>query len=513
MTETSIDLAGPTTSPPEAAIAPPGRDMSRTILKNSVLATFGSFAMKGFNFLFTVFSVRLLGEQAFGQYSTVLAFVSLFGVFFELGLNQYVQRAIARDRAAARTLFWNLVVLRLIMAVFGTMVIVLLARAMHYDDEIVLGVLLFTSTFALAALLMPLTTVLTANERFDLATAAQVLGQLVNLGAGVAFLLLGYGFIGLLYTGFVVMPVQILLTVWAIKRFRLAELPFHVRPSTWVDFVRSSLPFGLTSLALTYNLNADTVILGFFHTQADVGWYQAAYKLVFNITGVLGGFLVVITPSLAREYRHDPERVHAWSRAVVQWMALFALPITIGISILAPLIVSLLYGAAFAPSTPALAVICWDVPLVMFNAFCGNLTAATGLERPAARIYLFSTILNIVLNLLLIPDFGFMAAAVNTVLTDGLTSVRFAILLHNQIEIGRIAPRVSRIVVSTLAMGAIVWMVRDNGLPVAIVAGTVVYGLLAVVLRLGDWAALKGPARQAVSRLIPAVTALVGGRS
>jgi O-antigen/teichoic acid export membrane protein len=351
---------------------------------------------------------------------------------------------------------------------------------------------------------MPLTTVLTANERFDLSMAVQVIGQLMNLGVGLAFLLLGFGFLGLLYTGFVVMPVQIILSVWAIRRFRLARLPFEISPKTWASFIRASLPFGLTSLALTYNLNADTVILGFFHTQADVGWYQAAYKLVFNITGLLGGFLVVITPSLAREYHHDPERVHSWSRAVVQWMALFALPITIGISILAPTVISLLYGPRFAPSAPALAVICWDVPLVMFNAFCGNLTAATGLERPAARIYLLSTILNIVLNLLLIPSFGFMAAAANTVITDGLTSIRFAILLHEHVQIGRIAPRVGRILLGTLLTGGVVWLARGLPLPLTVLSGGATYGLLAVFLKLGDWDALLRPVRRLLGNFAPA---------
>lgn len=486
----------------------PRRDMSTIILRNSVVATAGSFAMKGFNFLFTIFSVRLLGEQGFGQYSTVLAFVSLFGVFFELGMNQYVQRAIARDRNVPSALFWNLVMLRLILAVLGTAVIVTLASALHYDPAIVWGVLFFTSTFAFAALLMPLVTVLTANERFDLSMAVQVVGQLVNVGVGVLFLVMGYGFLGLTWTGFVVMPVQIVLSLWAIRRFHLADLPFQITPATWRSFVRASLPFGLTSLALTYNLNADTVILGWFHTQADVGWYQAAYKLVFNVTGLLGGFLVVITPSLAREYHHDPERVHAWSRAVVQWMALFALPITMCMCVLAPSVISILYGSRFDPSAPALAVICWDIPVVMFNAFCGNLTAAAGLERPAARIYLVSTILNIVSNLLFIPHFGFMAAAVNTVLTDGLTSARFVILLHEHIEIGRVAPRFGRIALSTLIVGAVAWFCRDLPLPLTVGAAGVTYAVLAVTLRLGDWASLRAPVQRLIASLNPVSTPL-----
>jgi O-antigen/teichoic acid export membrane protein len=476
-------------------------DLGRTILRNSLAATGGEWITRVLNFGFAIFAVRLLGEDGFGRYATVLAFVGLFGVFFELGLAQYVERTIAQDRRRAQELFWNLVVMRLLLALIGIFVITALAIVVGYDRELVFGVLLYTSTFVLAAFMMPLTTVLTANERFDISTPLQLINQVLTIVTGLILLKLGLGFFALLFTGFVAMPVQIALCIWTIHRYHLGPLRFQIAPTTWPRFIRSSVPFGLTSLALTFNFNVDTVMLGLFHTTSVVGWYNAAYRLVFNLSSLASGFSRAITPSLARENVTNPQAVRRVTRLSVQGLALVSLPAAVGASILAPQIISVLYGKAYAPAAPVLAVIVWDVPLVMFCAFCGNVTAAVGLERPASRIYMASTALNIGLNLLLIPRFGMMAAAVVTVITDGFTSIRFYRLLSNEMEIHQIGTRLLRTGVAALLMGVVVWFAHPIGLPLVILAGMVCYAFFVLRMRLIDSATLHALTRKVVGRV------------
>ncbi|MCC7368646.1 MAG: flippase [Chloroflexi bacterium] len=466
------------------------RDVARILVRNSLVVTAGGVVLKVLNVSYTLLMVRLLGEVGFGQYSTVIAFCGIFGVFFELGVAQYVQRSIAQDSDRVLDLFWNLVAVRLLLAVAGSLSIVMLAVVLGYSTTVVLGVFLLTATYLPAAFLMPLMTVLTANERFDVPTVVQIIGQLLTIGLGLALLSLGQGFLALLYTGWVVMPIQVGLCVWAMRRTKISLPRWKVSPRTWIPLVRASLPFGLTAIALTYNFSADAVILGYWHGDAVVGWYSAAYRLVFNLVAMVGGFLVVITPSLTREYMTDPARVGRIVRLSVQGMMLLSLPAAVGVSILAGPIVRLLYGDAYEPSGPILALICWDVPLLLFNAFCGNVTAAIHLEREAARIYLLSAVVNVGLNLLLIPLYGAQAAALATLVSDGLSAVRFVALLHQPVELGRIGMQVARVVLATVLMGAVVWMTRSLELPLSIIAGGLSFSALAVLLRLVEPRAL-----------------------
>lgn len=474
--------------------------LGTTILRNTIALFTGGLAIKGLNFAFNIFVVRLLGEAGLGQYASVTAFVGMFGVFFELGLAQYVQRSIAQDRSKTQELFWNLVALRLILACGGVVAITSLAMLLGYEPHLQLGILLYSLTFLLAALLMPLTTLLAANERFDLVATVQVLNQLVTIGVGLFFLLTGAGFLALVYTGFVAMPAQIAVAVWAVRRYRMGPLPLRIEPHTWNGFLRASLPFGITSLALTFNFHADTVILGMFHNDAVVGWYNAAYRLVFNLVSLSGSFLAVITPSLAREHRADPARVRSWTRASIRGLALPALPIAVGVSLLAQPIVQLLYGEPFAPAGLVLAIICWDVPLLLFTALCGNITAAVELERPAARIYLISAALNLVLNLALIPLFGMYAAAAITVVTDLVSAWLFFRLLSQRMQIEGLGRALLRTAAAAALMGVAVWLARPLPLPLVVAVGALTYGGLVLALGLIDLRVLVPRARQLLRR-------------
>ncbi len=476
------------------------RDLGRTIFRNSVAASIGSWFTRIANFFFIIIAVRILGEVALGQYATIVAFVGLFSVFSELGMAQYVERSIAQDHRKAGDLFWNLVILRAILAIAGIAGITLLALEI-YEQSLAIGIFLFSLTFLLSALLVPLVIILTANERFDLSTAISLIGQIITSGLGLALLWAGLGIYALLLTGFVAIPFQIMTAIWVIHHYRLGPLPFRINPQTWRNFIRASLPFGITSLALTLNFNVDTVILGLFHADADVGWYNASYRLIFNAVSIVGVFLVVMTPSLAREHRASPERVSSWVRASVYWMIVFAVPAGAGLALLASRTVSFLYGANFESAVPVVAIIAWDIPFVILLSLFGNITAAIGRERPAAAIYVGSAVANIILNFMFIPRFGMYAAASITVLSDLATVILFFVLLQGILPFHpHLSSALVRVSMATGLMAVALWLTPDISLVLAIILGATIYILAAVAFGLIDPSAMLARLRGMLQR-------------
>lgn len=476
------------------------RDLAAIILRNTLAATAGAWFARITNFLFIIYVVRLLGEVELGRYATVVAFVGLFSVFSELGLAQYVERSIAQDRSRAQDMFWDLIALRAILAIAGVAGITL-GAFVAYDRELILGVFIFSLTFLLSAFLVPATIVLTANERFDFSTFLNLIGQIGTVAVGVLLLKLGLGFYALLLTGFVTMPLQIAAAIWLIRRAGVGPLPRRIQPRSWPTMIRAGLPFGLISLALTFNFNVDTVILGYFRGDAEVGWYNAAYRLVFNVTGIAGGFMAVMTPSLAREHLLDPERVRQWVQTSLRWMVTIAIPAGVGMSLLAPRIIGLLYGRNYEPAAPTLALIAWDIPLVLLLAFLGNVTAATGLERSSARIYLVSAGLNLALNLAFIPIYGMIAAAAVTVGTDLLSVAMYLILLRQSVPVPALARVLIRVSGAALVMGAVLMLTDALPLFALIIVGGGLYLLIAVCLRLLDVQTLLALGRRLLGSL------------
>ena len=463
------------------------RSLNKTIFRNSLVVTVGGGLIRLLGFAYTIFTVRHLGDATYGQLAIVYSFVGLFSVFFELGTSQYVERSIAQDRTRLPSLLWTLIVVRVVLAIAGIVVLTGLAVVLRYDQVVVLGIVLFTTTFVFSAVQVAFQTILSSHERYDLWTAVLIIGQLLTMGFGTFVLLQGGGIITLIAVGPVAMLLQIVFTLYIMRGLKLGPIPFRFDPGEIPAFLRACLPFGLTSLALTITMNVDTFILGLLQPSQVVGWYSAAYRLVPTIVSLLGGFLTVITPSLARLYISDREAVHTWTRGSLKWLAMFGLPAAVGISLLSSKIIPLFYGGDFTPAAPVLALIAWDIPLRLLNAFAGNVTAAVGLERPAWRIYMTGALLGIVLYIPAIIYFGIMGAAAVTVLTDGINSVLLMRLLNKHMQANKLIPVLLRTVLVATAMGVVVWFVTPLvPLPVTVVVGALVYAVLARVLGLID---------------------------
>jgi|GEM_PF-889020 len=466
---------------------PAQRSLGQTILRNTLFVSSGGGLVRLLSFAYTIFYVRMLGEHVFGQYATVLAFTGLFSIFFELGMTQYVERSLAQDRARLPELLWMLVIVRLALALAGILLLPVMAFALGYEQLIVLCVLVQSLSFIFAALLAPLMAILTSHERYDLWTACQVVGQLGTIGLGASVLWLGGGLVLLMLSGLVVMLLQIVYCLLAIRRSRIGSLRFHFEPSHVPAFLRASLPFALTALALTISFNIDTFLLSLLQPSNVVGWYSAAYRLVPTMVSILGGFLVVITPSLARTYLSDRETVHRWTRTSIKWLAMFGLPVAVGTSLLAAQIIGLLYGPSFAPAAAVLALISLDIPLRLFNAFAGNVTAAVGLEHSAWRTFMSGALLGVLLYPPAILLFGMLGAAAVTVLTDGLNAALFYRLLGKQLHANEVGTTLLKVGAATLLMGLSVWALRPLVLlPVVVIAGMLTYLVAALALGLID---------------------------
>ncbi|MGQ0603009.1 MAG: flippase [Anaerolineales bacterium] len=464
--------------------ATPQRSLASIVLRNAAWTTFGSLLLKALNFLFNVYVVRSLGDERFGQYAIVTAFPGLFAILIELGITQYVMREIARNRQSANALIWNLIAVRLLLALVGVAAITAAAGAVGYASELVFGIFLFSLSFVLSALETPLEVVLAANERFDYLALLNVVGRVSFMSLGALFLWLGLSFHWLIAAGLIGLPIQMAVAIWAVRKHRFMEFRPTFAVSIWPGLIRAGVPFGMISLALTVAFSIDSVMLSLFESDSVVGWYKAAYDLVFSLMFVFGGLSTVMVPTLSREYASNPDRVHDWYHRSVRMILLMSAPMAVGGMMVAYPLIEFLYGREFLPSALALQILIWDVPLLMFNAYCGNMTTVTGQERAAARIYGLNAVANIVLNLYAIPRFGIIGASLVTVITDLIGALQFNFLLKRKLQMPSVTALALRVGLASTLMGVVVWLANSLPLVVQIFTGMAAYGILALVLRL-----------------------------
>lgn len=438
------------------------RSAGKTIARNTLFGLGAQLILKLANFLFTVLVVRSLGGEQFGQYNIVMDWAVLFSVIGDLGITQYFTREVARDPVKTHDLFWDSVTLRLALAVLSSVATVGGAILLTtYSTDIIIGIAIFTSTYFFQAFMMPLDSILKGNERIDIVSVLTVVQQILSMVSAGIVLYLGFNFVWLFVPSNFILLFILLLQLRAVRRNNLGPPRFRINPSMWWSVIKASLPFAFIQLSLSFAFRVDTIILSTHVTNQAVGWYKVAYNLALVLLGLSTSFNNAILPTLAREHEFDPESVRPWYYRSVKLMVLLGLPIAVGGMLLADRIVETLYQPEIAPAAVALAILVWDIPIVMYHSFCGNVAQSVKRETGAARVYGSLGVVNVLLNLILIPRFGIIGASFSTVLTDLIGAAQFYFLFRHEFGAGLGLNRLLRLALSAALMGAVVLSLRQ----------------------------------------------------
>lgn len=460
------------------------KSLSAIVVKNSVFSLLGSWAVKILSFCFSVFVVRRLGGESYGQYSTVLAYVGIFAIFSDLGLAPYGLREIAKDREKTSSIFSNIVALRLLLSFLAVAMTTGSAVLSGRSPNLVLGIFMASCSLFLYAVQGPLDMLLMAKERLDYSATFSVMNQLVFVGLGTVVLLKGYGVIGLIVTSLCGVLAMASLSFVVVHR-RLGGLRWQVDSSMWPRLVRAALPFGIIGFTLGLSYKIDTVLLQYFQGDAVTGWYNAAYNLIFTLTTISHAVNLSLYPSMVRQHATNPDKMLQIYNHALKYMFVLSLPIAAGTTVLGDKIVLFLYAEEFSPAVLPLRILIWVLPLMFLSELLGNIVVVHNQENKVARSIGVGTVVNLILNLTFIPRFGLKAASVITVLTEAILVAQYLWMLRQELaSIDRISAFFKPAIAATF-MGAVVWALRGWDLWIVVAVAAMIYlagiGLLGVV--------------------------------
>jgi O-antigen/teichoic acid export membrane protein len=453
---------------------------SQVVLRNSMFGFVAQATLKVLSFAFSVLIVRNLGAEIYGQYVAVVAFGAIFAIFSDLGLSPYLVREVARLRDVddgkprIQSLYGNVIQLRLLLSLVTTGLVVA-AAIITRRPFLMIGAIAFNSIgFFLYSFQGTSDAVLSGMERLDLSAGGKILNQMIFVGLGGVALLFHLGIYGLVASG-LVGAASLAVYSWRCLT-RAGIYPSWLRSFQWGQLLRASLPFGLIGFALGLSYKFDTVLLNVFRSNAETAYYNAAYNLVFSAVLVSNILNTALYPSLSRHAAVDAKMLPRIYGRALRYLMMASIPIAVGGWALAAPIVRFLYTDSFLPAVSALQVIIWVVPLMFASEFLGYVVVISDQERHAARAVLMSTGANIVVNLFLVPRFGFQAAAWMTVITEAILVGQYVWLTRALIRAGLWKTILLRPFLAAGLMGGLLFVLRGQvSLVLCILAGGALY--------------------------------------
>lgn len=462
------------------------KKLSLTILRNSAFGLAAQMAIKILSFTFSIFVVRRLGAEIFGQYSAVLAFGMTFAFIGDLGLSPYLVREVARLRIdpdgweRVEKLYSNVLTLRVLLSIVGALLTIIVAWLTHRPLIMIFGIIINSISLILYGVHGTADAMLSGFERLDISSVAKVVYQLLFVIFGAAVMVLQLGYYGLLVVN--VLGVGIMaLVVWQATR----KLGLHLsRPSyqQWAGMLKACLPFGVLALALGLSYKFDSVLLNIVRGDIETGYYSAAYNLVFSAVLISNVVNTALYPSLSRQSVGDPGSLIRIYEKVFRYLILISLPLAVGIWATAGKLIPFLYSKSYQSSVIALQILIWVVPFMFMSEFLGYIVVIENKERLVARSVVVSTIFNILANLFFIPRYGYIAASFMTVITEIFLVGQYIYILRSKVPMVSWGKIIIRPFLAAISMGIVLAVFSSRlSLIAMIFTGGIIYLVSAVL--------------------------------
>ncbi len=411
---------------------------THSIAKNSLAPTFLNLLNRFIDFLFAAFYLRLLGPADAGGYATAIAIAGWYEIIANFGLNTLVIREVSRERGQAGYYLLNTTVLRLGTSLVASLPIFLYiflvsTRGTPLGIDTVAAILLLLLGMFFSGIGQSFTGLFYAYETAETPAAIATVTTILKVGFGVIVLVLGYGFVGLAGVSILVNLLTLATLAWAAYRRIPLKGPWRIDWPAHRRMIRASYPLMLNHLLASVFFFVDVPMMQQINGDEAVGWYNSAYKWVNAFNVIPSFFTFALFPVISRQIAHDVTDAQRTFRMSIKLMVLLALPLAACTTLLAPLLIGVLGGRQFLPQGAwALQIVIWSIPVGWMNSVTNYVLIALGRERVQIRAFLIGVTFNFVFNLLLLPRFSFVGAALTTIASEIILLLVFNFYLRER---------------------------------------------------------------------------------
>ena len=380
---------------------------------------------------------NVVGTAVYGNFFSLFNFSIVFSFLLDWGLTNYFNRQLAVNQESFVTKAGHFLSIKLLFALLYAFVVLSIAWLSGVTQwNLLLGVILIQ---VLTSLFLFFRSIVTARQWFNTDAWLSVVDKvlMIVLCGSVLYLPAVAGRI----TIQIYLLVQITCTALAVAIVltvllrRGIHFSFTINSLLNKQVLKPALPFAIIVLLMSVHYRLDGFLLARMHKNGayEAGIYAGAYRLLdaANMAGyLLASFLL---PYIARQWSEGKniDKVILNSRHLLM---VFSAAIITTVIFLAPWIQQLLYHNN---DTNAIMVLQWCLPALAGYSLVqvyGTVMTANGQVVQFCYIVLLCVILNIVLNLLLIPEWGAMACCMAALISQGICGI--ATMLYVQKKSG-----------------------------------------------------------------------------
>jgi len=454
---------------------------ARKIAKNTTVLYIAQIITYVLGFFITVYTVRYLSVDSYGILSTALALTGIYVVFGDLGLSTLTVREVARDESLTHKYVGNTTIMKLFLSLFTFLLTVLTVYILGYNDITIIVTYILTAAFIFNAFSSIFYSIFQSYQKMEYQSVATILNSVVMLIGTLLVIYLGLDVIAFAFVYLVANAINfIYILVTYAWKFYLPNIEMDLE--FWKSTIKEALPLSITSLFAVLVFRIDSVMLSVMSGMEAVGFYNAAYRLMEALIFFPQVYTTAIFPVFSKLYVSSINPLKGAYIKSFKYLTILSLPIAVGITLLAEPIILLLFKPEYIPSILALQIVVWVLPFIFVNYIQGSLLTAMNRQVTYLKITAASLVLNVGMNLVLIPLYSYLGAAFVTVITEIFSVALGFYVLSKLLAKVKVHEIIFKPAVACLVMALFILLVQTN-LFLEIAISAVIYFVVLIALK------------------------------
>lgn len=446
----------------------------RKIAHNTVIQVFGkaltiAFALIGFGLM-----TRYLGQEGFGYYTTVYAFLVIFGILIDLGLQITTTQLISDPKENESQILSNALTIRLLASLIFLGLAPLIVLFFPYPNIIKIGVAVAAVGFIFISLVSTLTSLFQKHLIMHKVVTADVLAKILFLIVLVAAIYFDLGLLGIISAIILDSFFTFAILFYFAGKIVLLKLSFDF--AVWKKILSRTWPIALTiALNLIY-FKGDIFIMSLLRTQAEVGLYGAPYRILEVLINIAYLFLGLILPLLATAVAiKNFNKLKIIIQSTFNFLIIIAIPLIIGGYFLGRPLMILMAGQDFAISGEIIKILLLATAAIFIASLFGYVIVALNQQKKMIKFYAANAVISIIGYLILIPKYSYWGAAWMTVFTELFILVTAAYVMQQSIKFLPNLKLLWKSIAAAAVMSVPLYVFSHLPFAISIISGALVY--------------------------------------
>lgn len=451
------------------------------IFKNTILSFGTNVSAKLANVIGFIFISRSAGVENAGIFSLATIYLLILSSLL-IGLDELITRQVARMQGNPRGYFLRFLLLRIGLSIGLYFCLLSFLVLMDYPEQIMGVFLLIGLCLIPDGITNSSQAVLSAFESYGTNFLAAIFSGVIRVLGIVWLLSTGKGVIAIALVWLISsMIVAVVMFLAAFSQNNLSENTQEPDRDLHIRELSLSIPFILISFFTTLEYQADVILISKLLGNHMVGLYSSITTIVFSLALIPQAFRSAVYPYMVRKYEQAPQAIIKIFQLSSAILSVIAFPIVIGLSILSESVLVIVFGPSFRSAAPALQLI--GIVLIFFflNIPSSRILLIYNKQNLLPWLWAICLCVNIGLNLILLPVFGLIGAAIARIVSESIFFFTAQIISTRLIGLKKAGRELLPPVLAAIVMGAAVFPVRSQPIWLPIAVGVFIYPICLIL--------------------------------